>query len=110
LDIEISYRDIERTEAIETHIRDRLAKDLGRFGDRLTRVEVHVGDLNGPKSGADDKRCMVEVRPSGSGPLAVESTGDDLYAVVSDAVGKSARAVERRLDRGRESPRIRPAG
>lgn len=102
MNIEISYRDIEKTDAIEGHIRETLEKALGHFGDRLTRIEAHVGDHNGAKKGPADKRCMIEARPAGSDPVAVEAVGEDLYAVVSDAAGKLRRVVTRRFEKSNE--------
>jgi hypothetical protein len=43
---------------------------LGRFADRITRVEVHLSDENSHKGG-DDKRCMLEARLAGLEPMAV---------------------------------------
>lgn len=43
---------------------------LGRHADRLTRVEVHLSDVNGPKGGPDT-RCALEARPAGMQPVAV---------------------------------------
>lgn len=97
--IEISYRDIEKTDAIDRHIRDRIEASIGHLSDRLTRVEAHVGDHNGDKKGPNDKRCLLEARPAGSDPIAVEAEGEDLYAVVADAAGKLRRALTRRFER-----------
>ncbi|MGZ8156675.1 MAG: HPF/RaiA family ribosome-associated protein, partial [Burkholderiales bacterium] len=33
---------------------------LERYSDRITRVEVHLNDLNGVKGGGSDKRCLME--------------------------------------------------
>ena len=41
---------------------------LGRISDRLTRVEVHVSDVDGPRSGCEDKKCVIELRPNGMRP------------------------------------------
>ncbi|NNC60066.1 MAG: HPF/RaiA family ribosome-associated protein, partial [Erythrobacter sp.] len=38
-------------ERIENQVRQKLA----RFEERLSRLEIHVRDENGPKGGADDK-------------------------------------------------------
>ena len=35
---------------------------LGRFGGRLMRAEVHLGDESADKAGAADKRCSTEAR------------------------------------------------
>lgn len=105
MNVEISYRDIEKTDAIEEHIRSAIDRAVGHFDDRLTRIEAHVGDHNGTKKGAQDKRCMIEARPAGGTPLAVESVGADLYDVVTDAAAKLRRVVTRRLEM-KNDPRI----
>jgi ribosome-associated translation inhibitor RaiA len=97
--LETSYRDIEKTDAIDAHIAAAVDSAVGRFGDRVTRVEVHVGDVNKGKGGPDDKRCMMEARPAGEKPVAVEAVGDDLYRVITDASGKLERVVGKKLDR-----------
>jgi hypothetical protein len=58
---------------------------LHRFASRLQRVEVHLGDTNAGKHGADDKRCMMEARPSGHPPVAVTHQADTLPLAISGA-------------------------
>jgi len=67
---------------------------LGRFGDRITRVEVHLTDENGAKSGDDDKRCVMEARLNGLRPITVTHRG----ATVDQAVSGAAHALERTID------------
>lgn len=78
-------------ERIETMVREKLA----RFEDRLTRVEVHVTDVNGSKHGADDKHCTIEARPSGGRPIGVTGKADK----VDDAARKAANTMAQRLER-----------
>ena len=78
-------------ERIETAVREKLA----RFADRLTRVEIHVRDENGPKRGGDDKACTIEARPRGGKPIGVtEHAGK-----VDDAARKAANTLAQRLTR-----------
>lgn len=97
--IEISTQAIKSSEAINEHVEKQIEHAIGRFGDRITRVEVHLGDQNAHKTGPQDKRVMMEARPAGFDPIAVEAHGEDLYAVVSDAAGKLGRAVTRRFEK-----------
>ncbi|MCB2077486.1 MAG: HPF/RaiA family ribosome-associated protein [Novosphingobium sp.] len=78
-------------ERIEAQVRDKLA----RFEDRLTRLEIHVRDENGPKHGADDKSCTIEARPRGGKPIGVTEHA----ASVDDAARKAATTLAQRLDR-----------
>ncbi|MBE0412110.1 HPF/RaiA family ribosome-associated protein [Yoonia sp.] len=44
---------------------------LGHLTSRLSRIEVHLADVNGAKGGADDIRCTIEARPEGMQPQTV---------------------------------------
>ena len=78
-------------ERIEAQVRERLA----RFEDRLTRLEVHVRDDNGPKGGADDKACTIEARPRSGRAIGVTEHA----ATVDDAARLAAATLAQRLDR-----------
>lgn len=52
-------------------LEEEVASTLARFSHQITRTEIHLGDENAERSGGADKRCMVEVRPSGQRPVAV---------------------------------------
>jgi ribosome-associated translation inhibitor RaiA len=94
MDVEINYGNIEKDDKIAEHVWGELEQHLGRHLERLTRIEVHLNDQNGPKGGERDKRCMIEQRPRGSKPIAVEATGGDMYTVITAAAGKAQRALE----------------
>jgi len=68
---------------------------LSRFEDRLTRIEVHVRDENGPKHGGDDKACTIEARPRSGRAIGVTEHA----ATVDDAARKAASTLAQRLDR-----------
>ncbi len=68
---------------------------LGHLTDRLSRIEVHLVDVNGAKGGADDIQCTIEARPEGMQPLAVTHNDADADASLRGA-GKKLRTL---LDR-----------
>jgi hypothetical protein len=65
---------------------------LGHLTARLSRVEVHLADVNGAKGGADDIRCTVEARPEGMKPLTVTHHDAKVDAALRGAA-KKARAL-----------------
>lgn len=67
---------------------------LGHLTDRLSRIEVHLADVNAAKGGADDIRCTVEARPEGMQPHTV--THHD--ANVDAAVRGAAKRIRSLLD------------
>ena len=76
-------------ERVEAHLRER----LGRFEDRLTRLEIHFGDINGPKGGVDI-RCTIEARPRGGDPLAVTAEAPDVDTAAREASAKMRSRLE----------------
>ena len=68
---------------------------LDRILDRLTRIEVHVGDVNGPRGGGDDKSCTVEIRPNGMNPITATAQGPSIDSAASSAADKVLTAFDR---------------
>lgn len=97
--VEIGYRGTDRSEALDAHVRREIASAIGRFADRLTRVEVHLSDENSRKAGERDKRCLMEARPRAMDPLVAEDEGEDLFAVVRETARKLERVLEKRIGR-----------
>lgn len=47
---------------------------LAHASGHFARVEIHLSDENGRKSGQRDKRCMMEARLEGRSPIAVTAS------------------------------------
>ena len=84
-----------RDSRLEEQIRQRLA----RFEGRITDVEIHVADVNGPRGGHSDLRCTLEARVNGIAPLAVAEDGDTVERAVIGAAKKAVRALDSQLGR-----------
>lgn len=82
---------------------------LGRFSERITRVEVHLTDVNGSqKTRGDDIRCVIEARLGGLQPTTVTKNGPSVALAVDNAVDTLEKTLDRTLERleqhkGRES-------
>ena len=81
-------------EAAERSVRDALAT----HAERLTRVEVHVRDLNAQKGGVD-KRCLIEARPRGLDPVTAEHESEKAHDALRGALDKLGRVLEHRFGR-----------
>jgi ribosome-associated translation inhibitor RaiA len=77
---------------------------VDRFADRITRIEVHLSDTNGPKHGLREKRCVMEARVGGSRPLAVAHEAPNLLSAVEGAADKLKRSLEHALARRDQLP------
>jgi ribosome-associated translation inhibitor RaiA len=92
-------------------IEAELHRILSRFEPQLTRVEVHLNDENGDKSGPQDKRCTLEARPRHYPAITVTNDSIDVPSAVSGAAAKMQRLLEttfgRLHDKNRnETPRL----
>jgi ribosome-associated translation inhibitor RaiA len=98
---------INGKEALTTYVESALESALSHFEDRLTRVEVHLGDENAGKHGVDDKRCMLQARPKSHRPLTVSHQAGSVHKAVDGAAGKLKTALETVF--GRLDDRVRHA-
>mgnify|MGYP003402905892 FL=1 len=81
-------KNIEGHERLEKFFTSELEKELARFDEKLTRIELHLGDENSNKGGVKDKRCMIEARPANMNPIAVSANADSIEKAFFQAVEK----------------------
>lgn len=86
------------TQRVEASVRNA----LDRFADRVTRVQVHLGDQNSDKKSGDaDMRCMIEVRLAGMDPIAVRDNAPTVEQAIDGAIDKLVRAADTSVGRER---------
>jgi ribosome-associated translation inhibitor RaiA len=81
-------KNIDGHEPLAEHVKTVVAAHLAHFSDRISRIEVHLSDENGPKEGKADKRCMMEVRIEGRQPAAVTHHAENLHQAIDGAAEK----------------------
>ncbi|HVF17243.1 MAG TPA: HPF/RaiA family ribosome-associated protein [Steroidobacteraceae bacterium] len=79
-------------EDVEQRLAGTVRDFLDRFGDRITRVEVYMSDVNGQKGG-DDKRCLLEARLANLAPIAVSDNADSYQLAFEGALDKLEHAL-----------------
>lgn len=87
------------TDALTERVAGIVADAVGHFADRITRVEVHLNDVNGEKHSANDKRCMLEARVGGLKPIAVTHQAAHMAEALHGAAEKLERALRHALER-----------
>jgi ribosomal subunit interface protein len=100
---------IDGSDKMRDYVEGLVEDVLGRFRDRITRVQVHLTDENGRAKSADnDKRCTMEARISGLKPIAVSEQAASLDQAISAAVGTLQKSLDRTFgrlgDRRRHAP------
>jgi len=85
---------VEGRESMARHATEVVDRVLGRFSDQVTRVEIHVSDVNGEKGGQDDKRCLMEARIAGRQPVAVSEQAGSVHQAIDGATQKLRRSLD----------------
>jgi ribosome-associated translation inhibitor RaiA len=87
----------DKTVAVDTrtkaYVQGEVDRILKTFTARLTRIEVHLSDVNSRKSGPADKRCVVEARVAGARPLSTSATANAVPAAIGQALRKMQRSL-----------------
>lgn len=95
-----SDANVKGSEELTRHVDAVLSSALRRFDPQITRVEVHLSDVNSRrKSGGDDKRCALEARLAGLQPIGVSHQAPSLDRALRGAADKLQRALDRAIGR-----------
>ncbi|MEL1245568.1 HPF/RaiA family ribosome-associated protein [Flavobacterium sp. DGU11] len=92
---------IEGSGRIENYFSEVLHNTLKRFEDKITSLEVHVGDENADKTKGGDKRCTIEARVNGMNPLAVTNHAESVELAIKGAADKMKHLLEHTFDKMR---------
>ena len=94
--LQITFRDMPPSEALETRIRDKVAK-LEKFHPHITSCRVTVEESHRHQNQGRHFGVKVEVHVPGGQPVVASLKHDeDVYVALRDALG----AVRRRLEEG----------
>lgn len=99
MQIQIFAPGIDVPDPLHAYVENSLNETLKHHADRLTRVEVHLKDQNSNQKNGIDKRCLIEARPRGMDPIAVEHDASEFRDAVHQAVLKLERALQHRFDK-----------
>jgi len=90
---------IEGHETMTTWATAEVQTAVSRFAGHITRIEVHLSDETGQKSGPRNMRCLIEARHEGRPPVAVTEHADNLHQAVTGAADKLVRLLDSSLGR-----------
>jgi ribosome-associated translation inhibitor RaiA len=90
---------IDRHQGLDERVREAVEASIGRFGEHVRRVDVHLSNQNGQKHADGDNYCMMEARVSGYEPVVVHAHAENLHLSISGAAGKLKRALDSALGR-----------
>ena len=99
MQIQIFAQGLDVPDALRGYVEKQLNEVLAHHVERLTRVEVHLKDLNSRKKNGVDKHCLVEARPRGLDPVAAEHDASEFKEAVHHALLKLERGLQHRIDK-----------
>ncbi len=88
---------VQHDPSVVRHVEDTLGTTLARFQPQLSRIDVHLSDVNGAKGGAGDKRCLLEAHLQGRPNLTASDEGDSIAEAVNGATRKLQRVIDSAL-------------
>lgn len=97
MQIQVNLQSASGGEALTERVEAMVAAGLDRFAPSLTRVEIHLGDVNADKGGPADKRCMIEARPTNHHPVSVTHHAATVALALDGALDKARRVLDRAL-------------
>lgn len=101
--IELRHAGVPVSDALHDFAIRRLSRALRPFEEAVSRADVRISDLNGPRGGIDiECRVSVALAPLDQ-PVIVTGKGADPYAAVIDATARLHEAVSRALGRRRSA-------
>ena len=86
----------------EQHFSTLIRSDLERFQSHITRIEVHLSDENGRKTGLRDKKCLLEARLEGRQAVVVSYRDDTVELALSGALDQLNNFLEDILERDKQ--------
>lgn len=90
---------IQKSQAKIEDVEETLRRRLDRYSDRLSRVELHLSDVNGPSDIGADKRCLIELRPKGLDPVVATDQAPTTEAAITGATFKAISALDKSIGR-----------
>ena len=105
--LQVYELNVQRSDALHSHVEQRFKTALARILRRIGAVVVRFADVNGPRGGAD-KRCDVQVQLDGGQTVRIRETDRCLYRAVDRAAKRARRVAKDRLRRQRMKKRSGP--
>ena len=98
--VDVRFRGLDGSHSLSAYVVRRAQLQFGRFNGAIRLVVVRIGDVNGPKGGAD-KRCQVTISGPALGTISVVDLSADAYSAVDLVLERAARAAGRNIEQAR---------
>lgn len=90
---------INGSEQLTTPLVALIEAKLSQFERDVTKVQAHLTDVDGPKDGPNDKRCVLEAHLDGMPPVVATNFGNSHQEAVTGAIDKLKAALTTTIGR-----------
>lgn len=89
------------SQAMSDHVKIVVNEAIGRFGERVTRVEAHLSNAHSQvKSTTEqDIHCTLEAHLVGLEAVVVKAFASNAHQAIETATKKLQRAIERQIEK-----------
>jgi ribosomal subunit interface protein len=98
LPVQVTFRDIPRSEAVETAIRGKVAR-LDKFSDHIMSCRVTVGIIEKHKHQGKLFNIRIDLKLPGSEIVVNRDKAEDIYVAIRDAFDAVKRKLEEHMRR-----------
>jgi ribosome-associated translation inhibitor RaiA len=99
---------IQRHQGLDERVRTQVEEAIGRFGDHVRRIDVHLSNENREKHEDGSNYCMMEALVSGYAPVVVHAHAENLQLSISGAITKLKRARDSAIGRLNDKSKREP--
>lgn len=89
------------TSALKDSVESHLSMALGRYRNRVHRVDVSLSDDGGRSGRSSDKRCLITLQLE-SKSIVIQQKGADMYDTIHSCVGRIRQALTRHMEKRRQ--------
>lgn len=93
--------------ALAAHVETLLQDTLRHVRDHVTRVEVHLSDASGARTGGAVMRCLLEARLERHPPVVVSHQAASVHQALEGAADRLMAALQATLDQFADARRRR---
>ncbi|SMF14409.1 Sigma 54 modulation protein / S30EA ribosomal protein [Alteromonadaceae bacterium Bs31] len=96
--LKIHTKGIHSSDSLHDIVNSKIRLILGRFSEKIQRVDAFLVDVNGPKGG-DDKRCRLVIKLEKNLPFTVQDTSENILEALCAASHRGKRKIKRLVHR-----------
>ena len=102
MQLNIDSQNLYLGKKIQEHVERQINFALGQFDSWITRLNVHLEDVNGEQKHGVDKQCRILVGIKGGKTIKIQEMDTSLIAAIDQAADRVGHAVAREIERRKD--------